>query len=232
MKKAVAALALVLLGAAGALGFAGQWALAALGLVAAVAIVAFASMRGAQAALGDPILEDLHPSDQARLSPLRRHRNAIRDLVEAKRSEPAIAVVGAEALGEADHILVQAVKMLQLRRELLRSVAGRTEAGNDLADLDRSIAEAASEAEREALRSAQEARRLELAHYDRAEEAKERIETSLRQAEAALGELKARLTTAAAGSSDVGETDDLRATVGRLKTLGTSLDEAEAWLKG
>lgn len=224
---AVAAAVLVAVGVSAAYG---AWAASILVALVGIAAMAVAGARGA-AESRDSLQEEMHPADWARLAPIRKHREAIRNLVETKRNEPAIAVVGAEALAEADRILAQAARMVSLRRDLIRAASGRTEAQHDLADLDREIAEAATEDERNSLRSALEARQREVAHYDQAEAAKDRVETGLRQAEAALAEMKARLTTAAASAGGHQE-DELRETIGRLKSLGTSLDEAEAWLKG
>ncbi len=220
-----------LVGAAIVTGLLGQWPFAALCAVAAVAMVAIVSMKAA-GTRREETGSDLHPSDYARLAPLRKHRNAIQELVEAKKNDTSIAIIGAEALAEADHILQQAAKLVQMRRELLRAAGGRTEAQSDLTNLDREIGQAQTEEERSALEAAKAARELEVSHYDRAEGTRERVESSLRQAEAAMAEMKARLTTAAAGADNPAETDELRETVGRLKSLGTSFDEAEAWLKG
>jgi chromosome segregation ATPase len=159
-------------------------------------------------------------------------RNDIVALVESKKSDVSIAVVGAEAATEADHILSQAANMLQLRRELLKASSGKIEAEKELRSLEGELAAAGSDAERKALQSALEARQAELSHYADADSANERIVAGLRQAEAALSEMKARLTTAAANGADaVEEEGELRETIGRLKSLGTSLDEAEAWLR-
>jgi phage shock protein A len=66
----------------------------------------------------------------------------------------------------------------------------------------------------------------------RAGDALERIELGLRQAEAALAEMRARLAAAPLEAQTDAPGEDLRETVGRLKALGTSLEEAEEWLKG
>lgn len=173
--------------------------------------------------------DDLTNEDHARLSPLRKLRKEIHAIVEAKRSDPTVAVVGSEAVQEADRIYDQCAQLLKVRRELNRAFGGRAAAERELQTLERDLASAATEVERSALASALEARKLEAAHYAHADNALERIEAGLRQAQAALSEMKARLATVSAGQ--LGSSNDLEETLGRLRTLGTSLDEAEAWLR-
>lgn len=224
-----------------------RWA--ALGLVAAgVAVAAFARLdvgalmfvAGIGLLAGQTIVanrtqsqqenrHDLSNEDHARLAPLRRLRTEIREIVAAKAGDPSVTVVGAEAVHEAERIYEQCVHLLKARRELNRAFVGRSAATQELEKLERDLASATSDVERSALESALEARRLEASHYTTADQALERIDAGLRQAQAALSEMKARLATVSAGNTET--SFELEETLGRLRTLGTSLDEAEAWLK-
>ena len=98
-------------------------------------------------------------------------------------------------------------------------------------ELRADISNAQSDEERETLQSALEARQTEFSHYRNAQEAVDRIDSHLRQAEAALSEIKARLGTAAAGTAENAPATELQETIGRLKSLGTSLEESEEWLR-
>lgn len=167
--------------------------------------------------------------DQAKLSPLRRLKREIAEIVQSKVGDPTISVVGSEALRESERIYDQCAQLLLMRRELNKAFVGRSAAGRELENLERDLAAATSEAERAALESALAARKLESEHYAKADSAVERIEAGLRQAQAALSEMKARLATVSAG--ETGAATELEDTLSRLRTLGTSLDEAEEWLR-
>lgn len=173
--------------------------------------------------------DNLSNEDHARLSPLRRLKREIYEIVEGKAGDPTVSVIGKEAMREADRIYDQCAQLLRVRRELNRAFVGRSSAERELRNLEEDLAAAKTEAEKSALASALEARRLEAAHYSEADQALERIEAGLRQAQAALSEMKARLATVSVG--DTGASSELEETLGRLRTLGTSLDEAEEWLK-
>jgi len=197
--------------------------------VLAIGLLAIQTMAANRRQNDDPQTTDLGNEDQAKLSPLRRLKREIQEIVESKASDPTISVVGNEALRESERIYDQCAQLLLLRRELNKAFVGRSAASRELEHLERDLNAATSEAERAALESALAARKLESEHYAKADQAVERIEAGLRQAQAALSEMKARLATVSAGETGAGS--ELEDTLGRLRTLGTSLDEAEAWLR-
>lgn len=222
------------------LGFAGaalvaalfsQWPLAALAFIVAIGNLAILSIKETSAKRAVMDTEDLSNEDRTLISPIRRLRNEIDELVQSNKQNVSISVVGAEALGEADHILKQTAKTLALRRQLKKSAANRTQTARELDSLRDDISRAESPEERATLQAALEARETESSHYENAAEAIEHIDSHLRQAEAALSEMKARLATAAAGTAGAAPATELEETIGRLKSLGTSLEESEQWLK-
>ena len=208
-----------------------QWPIAALALIVAVGNLAILSIKETSAKRSEAEIVDLSNEDRTLISPIRRLRNEIAALVEANKQNVSISVVGAEALGEADHILKQTAKTLALRRQLKRSAAGQSQTQRELDSLREDIANAASEDEKATLQAALEARETESAHYKNAGVAIEHIDSHLRQAEAALSEMKARLATAAAGTTEAAPASELEETIGRLKSLGDSLEESENWLR-
>ena len=208
-----------------------QWPVAALAFIVAIGNLAILSIRETSAKRSEFELEDLSNEDRTLIAPIRRLRNEIAALVDANKQNVSISVVGAEALSEADHILRQTAKTLVLRRQLRKSVAGRSQTERELDALREDIDNATSEDEKATLQSALEARESESSHYENAAEAIAHIDSHLRQAEAALSEMKARLATAAAGTAEAAPASELEETIGRLKSLGNSLEESEAWLK-
>jgi hypothetical protein len=207
----------------------GRFPIAALALVCAVGVAVIGAMKAAQAGRAEDEFEDLPNEDRARLAPLRKLRREIRAIVEGRKDDVSIAVVGAEADAEAGHILTQCARMVQLRRELRKNLSG-SDSEQEIATLEQELSESQSDAERAALQAAISARRTEADHYRKASDALERIDASLRQAEASLSEMKARLATSLADADESPRTE-LLDTIGRMRALGTSLDEAEEWLK-
>lgn len=205
-----------------------------LGILMAVAGIAgafAASVRLRAGQEGADPLEQARPEDRAALRKLQRMRDDIERIVRPPGGQPspALKVVGEEALHEADRILRQAAALLGAKRELKQIEQGRYEAEREAARLAERLA-AAGEAEREALALALEARRAQAARYAEVSARIESIAASLDQAELALGEIKARLATAATTGTPT-EEDSLRETLGRVKALGQSLDEARAWME-
>ena len=176
-------------------------------------------------------MEDLSNEERAQLGPLRKLRKEIARIVEARNEEVSVSVVGAEAIQEADHILEQCAKLVRLRRELKRGLFSQAESSRQIQSLQSDL-QTAGDDQRATLESALQARRQEEAHYSDAGDALQRINASLRQAEAALSEMKARLATSSASAVGNEPSRELEDTIGRLKSLGASLDEAEDFLKG
>lgn len=210
----------------------GRFDVALLGVILLIGCVAFLAIKGGASERSNDVLEDLGNEERAQLAPLRKLRNEIAAIVEAKQADVSISVVGREALAEADRLLVQGAKLVQARRELKKVAGGKQKADREIAQLEADLGAAAAEGERAALASALEARKLEASHYGEADSVLERLDRGLRQAEATLSEIKARLATASAGAVGGEHTSELDETLARLRSLGSSFDEAEQWLKG
>jgi hypothetical protein len=210
----------------------GVYALMALGMIGGVGAVAIASMRMRQDALDGAGLEDLDADSRMLLRPFGRLRTELASVVERHSGQTSVKVVGAEALREAGVIVEQARRLVEARAGLKKTLKGKSEAELGVRRLERQLEAAASDAERASLTSALEAHREEVAQYARLERAIVEAESRLRQAEAALRELKSRLEVgAASAASGALMEDELGDVVGRLRSLGKSFDEAEGMLQ-
>lgn len=110
-------------------------------------------------------------------------------------------------------------------------MAGRTLAQREVEKLETWQTESGEEDA--AVKSALQARKLELEHYAAGEAAIATIDNGIRQAEAALSEMKARLEVGLSRQQAewASTSDELRETIGRMKALGISYDEAEEIVK-
>ena len=162
------------------------------------------------------------------MSSLRQQRAS---RANGRLSRGPVTIEGRQAAAQARLTLGLTAKTLTLRRQLKKSASSRAQTTRELDSLREDIARAESEEEKATLQAALEARETESSHYENAAEAIEHIDSHLRQAEAALSEMKARLATAAAGTAQAAPASELEETIGRLKALGTSLEESESWLK-
>lgn len=212
----------------------GRFEFAVLGFVGWIGALAYGSMRQTQSAqpVDAGIADSVSNANRVRIAPIRRLCREIEETVEKNVGNPVIKVIGAESLKQAHGILEQSVRMLALREELSHAVANRYKTSKAIQDLEAQLG-AAQGPEAESLNSAIEARKLEAKHFDAADAGIERIDGGLRQAEAALSELKSRLAVTAAEAKQAdGSAEGLEETIGRLRALGSSLDEAEAMVKG
>lgn len=212
-------------------GVFGQPLLLAAGLVAtafALMVTVMRDVRARREALG---LDALSQEDRTLLAPMRRMRDQLEELVARSGRSPSIAVIGPEAVQEARHLFNQCVSLLLVRRQI-RNALRQQNAGSDLRGLEQKLAAAASDGERAALQSALDARRVEASHFAKMKEALLTVEGGITQAEAALSEIKARLSVAITEDalSDT-SSEDLRETLGRLKALSKGFEEAEMFLK-
>ena len=233
MKQVMKPGPLVALVAAVVLGVIGQYALAVLALVAWVGILAFGAMKQTSTMRATDPTEDMDADSRALFAPIRRLSNEIEAMVEKNRDAALMRTVGAEAGEEARRIREQIAHALKIRGELKRALRGRSTAALEADELEAKSTAATTDVECDALASAAEARRLELSHYGTVEQALARIDGGVRQAEAALSEIRARLAVAASGekAAQAEQSDDLRETIGRLKALSLSVDEAEQMLR-
>jgi hypothetical protein len=177
--------------------------------------------------------EDMDAESRTLFAPVRRLTNEIEELV-AKHGDSAIMrVVGNEAIEESRRIRDQVAKALSVRDDLRKAARDRSTASMQITSLQAQIATEQNLATKESLQGALEARKLELSHYDEVDKAVAGIDSGVKQAQAALSEMKARLSVKASNEKAALATDDdeLRETIGRMKTLSISYDEAEQLLQ-
>lgn len=208
----------------------GQTAIVMLGLILGVLAVAFTAMKSAQALREDDPAEELGPESRILLRPLKMLYQEMQDAAEGK-SESISPYIAQEALQESKQLLEQSAAALRLRDRLLKESRSGYSAQKSAEDLEARLATAASEDERTSLQSALDARKQELGHYSTLEQGIAKIESSVKQAEAAMAEMRAKLiSSGAAGLAQQGS-DPLRETVGRMRALSTSLTEAQEMLQ-
>lgn len=187
------------------------------------------SVRQNKAASARDLMETIRPEDRVRLRPMLRLKDEIAQIVAANRQSTSIAIIGQEALEEAERLGVHVAEMLQLRAKVRRPMAQSANPSVAAERLEAELEIAGSELERQALEAAVAARKLEGDHYGKVQEAIDRIDSNVKQAEATLAEMKARLLAAAAQGAE--NDDELRDTLSRLRSLDKSLDEAEQLLR-
>ena len=206
--------------------------IALLGLIGAIGSIALISGREAQNRHASYSDDEISPDSRTLLRPVKKLADDIEAIITANRDSQTVQIVGQEARNEATHLLEQVRKSLVARDKLKKSLRGRYEAEKEIGEAKMRL-EFADEAEKAALQSTIDARTLELTHYTEVEEALKKIEIGVNQAEAALAEMKARLSvTAAAGALAQGEGDDLRDTIGRMKALSAGYDEVDQLVNG
>jgi hypothetical protein len=201
-------------------------------LIIGAAIFVLTMRRGAELRAADPT-EEMDAESRSMYSPIRRLVTEIEEIVQRNQGSAIMKVVGGEAVQEAERIRDQVARALAVRDDLKRAMRGKNVARNEIEGLRARAQAATSDIERDTLLSAMEARKLELSHYDTVDEVLQRIDASVRQAQAALSEMKARLSVKASNelAAEAAEDGDLRETIGRLKQLSISYDEAEELLR-
>ncbi len=198
-----------------------------LGAIAWLATAAWLGMTEVRSRAARPV-DSVSNNNRSRLLPIQRAHDEIERIVASSGDNPAVKVVGAESLTESKRILDQAVLLLAKRDQLLAALAGRERAQLEVGQLREKIERSGSEEERAALSEALEARSMESAHYAEAEIGLGGIDRRLVQAESALAEMRARLAVAAARPDQAtGTSSELEETLGRLRSLAASLDEAQ-----
>lgn len=181
----------------------GRYELSVLGLLGWIGFVAFQSMRATQAKQQSDPTTGLTNDARTRILPIRRLVAEIEKLVSSGGDSTAIQVIGTEARKEAQAILAKAALLASTRDDLEGAVAH--------------VSPGTTEG----------AQAIETAMKGIAD-----IDGALGQMEAGLADLRARFALSIAQT--VGGTQDqqsLEETLSRLKALGSSLDEAEAFLK-
>jgi len=201
--------------------------------IIAFAVVAFLTVRRTQRNRPAVEREDLDAESRTLLRPLAKLQADLAELVAQNKESATVSVVGKEALEEVGRIMEQATASLKIRSDLRRSLRGEYDAKKEIESLEAKLATATNAPERESLQSALDARQAELTHYDTIRQATAQIDGGLRQAEAALAEMKARMA-GSVGTEKLQSTsgDDLRESISRMKALSLSYDEAEELLRG
>lgn len=189
------------------------------------------SVRQNKVASQQSLIDTVRPEDRARLRPLIRLHEEIRQVVASNQSSTAIAVVGSEALIEADRITQHVAEMLRMRARVRKPLSESRDPNQSIERLKAELETAQSDMGRQALEAALAARSLEGDHYEQVKAAIDRIDVTITQAEASLAEMKARLSAAAAQMKDEAASEDLRESLTRMRSLDTSLDEAEEFLR-
>jgi hypothetical protein len=207
--------------------------IAAVCLIVLIGVVAVASMRQSATARASDPTEDLNPESRTLFLRIRRLNSDIEQMVERSRSTPAVQYLGKEALTESNRILAQVAQSLKVRQDLKKALSGASLISRDTEALERQISEARTADEREALEVALQAKKLEVGHYVEIERMLTQIDGGIKQAEAALGEMKARLAVSVTNdkAAEVPE-EDIRETIGRMRAITLSVDEAEEILRG
>lgn len=208
----------------------GQPIIAGLALVFWIGVLAISSIKQTAVSRSSDVSEELDPDSKILFSPVKRTAAEIESLA-AQKTWGALTFVAQEAGTESKRIRDEVARALLSRRDLKRALRDRSLAMREIEKLQEQIAVSLSEEEKDSLELALEARKIELTHYDKAQKALEQIDVYVREAEAALAELKARLT-AGLSVDAADDSEELRETLGRLKSIGASFDEAEAFLKG
>lgn len=208
----------------------GQSAIVILGLVIGILAVAITAMRSTRAERLDDPSEDLGAESRILLRPLKKLYQEMQEAAEGK-SESISPYIAQEALQESKQLLDQSAAALQLRDRLLKESRSGYTAQKSADELQARLASVTDEDERTSLQSALDARKQELGHYQTLEQGIAKIESSVKQAEAAMAEMRAKLiSSGAAGLAQQGS-DPLRETVGRMRALSTSLTEAQEMLE-
>jgi hypothetical protein len=233
MQKAIFGFPLILFVVAMGLLLVGQFAAGLAVMMVWIMAVAIASIRGTGQARAEDLTEEMDAESRSLYAPVRRLVDEIEEVVRSHRDSTVMKVIGGEALQEARRIREQVARALAVRDDLKRASRGRNVARSEADKLMARAEEAASTEEKLALLSAVEARKIEIGHYAIIDETVAKIDASVRQAQAALSEMKARLSVKATGekAASAVEEDELRETIGRLKQLSISYDEAEQLLR-
>jgi hypothetical protein len=212
----------------------GQPILGAIAFIVWVSILALGSLRKTAELRAEDVADMLDPESRTLFAPVRRLTAEIEEIVSRNRDSAAIRTVGGEAETEARRIRDQIAHALTIRGELKRALRGQSLAERETNELGDRLKAATSDEERAALENAVAARQLELQHYLTVQSTLVKIDGGVEQAKAALSEMRARLSVGASGerAAEAVDSDDLRDTIGRMKALSVSFDEAEELLRG
>ncbi|MEA2551869.1 MAG: hypothetical protein QOJ65_45 [Fimbriimonadaceae bacterium] len=207
-----------------------QVPLVILGVIFGLLAVAIAAMQRTQGERQADPAEELSPESRILLRPLKKLLEEMEKAASGK-SENVSQYLAEEALQESRVLLRQSAAALQLRDRLIKESRGGYGAQKSADELQARLTSSTNEDERTSLQGALEARKQEIGHYETVEEGIKKIESSVKQAEAAMAEMRARMISgSSAGLAEQGS-DPLREAVGRMKALSSSLSEAQEMLQ-
>jgi hypothetical protein len=177
--------------------------------------------------------DEMDPESRSLYAPIRRLTDEIEEIVARHSGSAIMTVVGGEASQEARRIRDQIGKALSARSDLRKAIREKNLAQLEAERLKEKAAAAASAEDKVTILSALEAKQLEMTHYAEVEKVISKIDSGTAQAQAALSEMKARLSVKSASERSEGaaEESDLRENISRLKSLSVSYDEAEELLR-
>lgn len=175
--------------------------------------------------------DDLNPEARTLLRPVRKLHEDIVEIVDKNKDSSAVKIIGGQAVEESKKILEHCANILKIRSQVKKVMQGEYEAKKAIQGLEEQLQSATSDQERQSLTAALAARNLEMQHYREQEQVLTQVETNLKQAEAALSEMKARLSVAATAAMDTSKDQELDETILRLQSLSSSFDEAEDLLR-
>lgn len=207
----------------------GQVALVVLGIVLAIFVWGLKAMSTTQANVDDSI-DHLSPESRILIRPLKRIYSEMQEATKGK-AESISPYLAEQALAESKRLLDQSVAALLLRDKLVREGRGRYEANKSVDDLQARLDSSTTEDEKASLKSALDARHQEIAHYDSLQPGIAKIESSVKQAEAAMAEMRARMISSSSSGLAEQGSDPLRDAVGRMQALSSSLTEAQEMLR-
>ena len=201
-------------------------AMVAVSLIAGFAALGLLSARR-EASRSDSSRGNLSADSRMLLRPIKRLADELQEFVSTNSSSQIVQVIGAEVVAESQGLFKQVTTSLTTRDEFQRLLRGRYEADKEIGKARMKL-EFSEGSDKSTIETTIEARTAELAHYDSIELNVRRIELGVHQTEAALAEMKARLSVSVSGEKvDFASADDVRASIERLKSLSKSYDEAE-----
>lgn len=198
------------------------------GALVYVGSVAFGAMGQAQARSG-PHPSELSAEGRMLLRPLREIHESLEEIVRANPSVPEIKVIGEEALSESRAILGHATQLIQTRSGMKKTLRGKSEAQLARTRLERDLAAATTDSERESLRAAIVATDAQIAEYDKIDQGMAAIIARIKEAQATLSTLKAQMIAGLASTQHQDlQNSEIDGMVQRLRDLNRSLDEAQS----
>jgi hypothetical protein len=203
-----------------------QGLLMALFLVLGLVVLAFSTLKNKREMQAQDVLDGLSNDSRVKLKPLLKLKDRIEDLVNAREPTLAAKVIGPEALAEANSLVEHVRRLLSIQDSSREWIHRSHEAKNALTALELQVEKAATDSERAMLLSAVAAKKAEIEQYRKMEVLLVNMDAKIKQAEASLSEMQARLVSGAlleGGDSK----DELDQIVNRMRTLSTSFQQAE-----